>query len=259
MRKKVDRKRKKILKTPLHLPSLLLKSRMRQQRNTAEENAAIGDSMDFRIKKAEFVTSAGKGSSYPQSMRAEVAVVGKSNVGKSSLINSLCNMNKLAKTSQKPGKTRLINFFRINGDFMLVDLPGYGFAKASKQEQAQWGELMENYLSSGRVKHIFLLLDIRHEPTADDRQMFKYILYYAIPYTLVATKADKLAKSRRKQAAIACAKLLGAPPYAIAFSGETGDGKQELLDRLEAVVYGDEALEDDQEEPRAEEPSGAEE
>lgn len=198
--------------------------------------------MEFRIKNAEFMTSCGKGSSYPEKLCAEVAIVGKSNVGKSSLINALCNMNKLAKTSQKPGKTRLINFFRINGEFTLVDLPGYGFAKASKQEQAQWGELMESYLSSGRVTHLFLLLDIRHEPTAEDRQMFKYILYYAIPYTLVATKADKLAKTRRKQAANKCAKLLGAPPYAIAFSSESGDGKPELLARLEAVVYGDNAV-----------------
>lgn len=199
---------------------------------------------EFRIKNAEFITSCGKGSSYPEKMRAEVAIVGKSNVGKSSLINALCNMNKLAKTSQKPGKTRLINYFRINGEFALVDLPGYGFAKASKQEQAQWGELMESYLSSGRVSHLFLLLDIRHEPTREDRQMFQYVLYYAIPYTLVATKADKLAKSRRKQAANKCAKLLGAPPYAIAFSSESGDGKQELLERLEAVVYGDTAEND---------------
>lgn len=195
--------------------------------------------MEFKIKKAEFITSAGKDSNYPEKTLAEVAIVGKSNVGKSSLINALCNMNKLAKTSQKPGKTRLINFFGINGEFMLVDLPGYGFAKASKQEQAQWGELMEKYLSSGRVTHLFMLLDIRHEPTAEDRQMFKYILYYAIPYTLVATKADKLAKSRRKQAANKCAKLLGAPPYAIAFSSETGDGKSELLERLRVVVYAD--------------------
>lgn len=193
--------------------------------------------MDFRIKNAEFVTSVGKQGKYPEKLRAEVAVVGKSNVGKSSLINALCNMNKLAKTSQKPGKTRLINYFKLNGDFMLVDLPGYGFAKASKTEQEEWGGLMESYLSSGRVTHLIMLIDIRHEPTQEDRQMFKYILYYAIPYTLVATKADKLAKSRRKQAANKCAKLLGAPPYAIAFSSESGDGKQELLSRLEAVVY----------------------
>ena len=192
--------------------------------------------MEFRIKRAEFNTSVGTGGKYPEKLGAEIAVVGKSNVGKSSLINSLCNMNKLAKTSQKPGKTRLINFFTVNGEFSLVDLPGYGFAEASKQEKLRWGELIESYLASGRVDHIIMLIDIRHDPTADDRQMFKYILYYAIPYTLVATKADKLAKSKRRQAANTCAKLLGAPPYAIAFSGETGDGKQELLERIGQIA-----------------------
>lgn len=192
--------------------------------------------MEFRIKKAAFNTSVGTGGKYPEKLGAEIAIVGKSNVGKSSLINSLCNMNKLAKTSQKPGKTRLINFFTVNGGFSLVDLPGYGFAEASKEEKKRWGELIEGYLGSGRVDHIIMLLDIRHEPTADDLQMFKYILYYAIPYTLVATKADKLAKSKRRTAANSRAKLLGAPPYAIAFSGETGDGKQELLDRIGQIV-----------------------
>lgn len=196
--------------------------------------------MEFRIKNAEFVTSVGKDGKYPEKSRAEIAIVGKSNVGKSSLINSLCGMNKLAKTSQKPGKTRLINFFLINREFHLVDLPGYGYAAASKQEQAEWGGLIESYLASGRVKHIFMLIDIRHEPTQDDRQMFKYILYYAIPYTLVATKADKLAKSRRRQAANKCAKLLGAPPYAIAYSSETGEGREELTERIRQLVYGDE-------------------
>lgn len=192
--------------------------------------------MEFRIKKAAFNTSVGTGGKYPEKLGAEIAIVGKSNVGKSSLINSLCNMNKLAKTSQKPGKTRLINFFTVNGGFSLVDLPGYGFAEASKEEKKRWGELIEGYLGSGRGDHIIMLLDIRHEPTADDLQMFKYILYYAIPYTLVATKADKLAKSKRRTAANSRAKLLGAPPYAIAFSGETGDGKQELLDRIGQIV-----------------------
>ena len=144
----------------------------------------------LRIKKSEFVTSVGKNGGYPSEGGAEIAIVGKSNVGKSSIINSLCNMNKLAKTSQKPGKTRLINYFRINGDFYIVDLPGYGFAQASKQEQAQWGELIESYLASGRVKHIFMLVDIRHEPTRDDKQMFKYILYYAIPKPINWQKRD---------------------------------------------------------------------
>ena len=192
--------------------------------------------MEFRIKKAEFVTSVGKGSRFPEPLSSEIAMVGKSNVGKSSLINSLCNNGKLAKTSQKPGKTRLINFFKVNDDFYLVDLPGYGFASAPKSEKQKWGELIEDYLASGRVKHIYMLLDIRHDPTDDDRQMFSYIIYYAIPYTLVATKADKLARSKRRQAAIACAKALGAPPYAIAYSTETGDGKEELLKNMGCVV-----------------------
>lgn len=192
--------------------------------------------MEFRIKKAEFVTSVGLGSEYPRTLSSEIAMVGKSNVGKSSLINSLCNNGKLAKTSQKPGKTRLINYFRVNDDFYLVDLPGYGFASAPKSEKLKWGELIEKYLASGRVKHIYMLLDIRHNPTDDDRQMFSYILYYAIPYTLVATKADKLARSKRRQAAIACAKALGAPPYAIAYSAETGDGKEELLKNMAGIV-----------------------
>ena len=193
--------------------------------------------MEFRIKKAEFITSVGVGSGYPEKTAAEIAVVGKSNVGKSSLINSLCGMNKLAKISQKPGKTRLINFFLINGEFSLVDLPGYGYAEAGKQEIAAWGRLIESYLGSGRVDHLIMLLDIRHDPTADDVQMFKYVLYYGIPYTLVATKADKLARSKRRQAADRCAKLLGAPPYAIAFSGETGDGREELLARIDQIVH----------------------
>ena len=193
--------------------------------------------MDFTIKSARFITSAGLGSELPERLPHEIAIVGKSNVGKSSLINALCGRNKLAKTSATPGKTRMINFFLLNEEFYLVDLPGYGYAAAPKAEQEKWGKLMEDYLASGRVSHIYMLIDIRHEPTVLDRQMFGYIVYYGIPYTLIATKADKLAKSKRRQAANAAAKLLGAPPYAVAWSSETGDGKQELLERIEAVVH----------------------
>lgn len=190
----------------------------------------------FVIKQACFETSCGLGTAYPAATRAEIAVVGKSNVGKSSLINCLCNNNKLARTSQTPGKTRLINFFLLNRDFYLVDLPGYGFAKTGKTEKQSWGELMEAYLSSGRVTHLFMLLDIRHEPTQDDRQMFAWLLYYGVPFTLIATKADKIAKSKRRQQANACAKALGAPPYAVAFSAETGDGKAEILERIGQIL-----------------------
>lgn len=191
---------------------------------------------DFKIKQAAFVTSVGVGSEYPERRVAEIAMVGKSNVGKSSLINCLCNNKKLAKTSSDPGKTRLINYFLINNEFYLVDLPGYGFARAPKSEKEKWGGLMEGYLSSGRLTHILLLLDIRHEPTAEDRQMFEWAVYYNIPFTLVATKADKIARSKRIQSANTAAKLLGAPPAAIPVSSESRDGKEQLVTRLGEIV-----------------------
>ena len=191
---------------------------------------------DFAIKKAEFVTSVGLGGAYPPHEGVEIAIVGKSNVGKSSIINSLCNNNKLARISASPGKTRLINFFKLNGAFFLVDLPGYGFAKAPKTEKEKWGRLMESYLSAGRVTHIVLLLDIRHAPTEDDKQMFSWILYYNVPFTLVATKSDKLAKSKRALAANTAAKLLGAPPAAIAYSSESKEGREELMRRIGDIV-----------------------
>lgn len=196
----------------------------------------MNDQEQFTIRQAEFLTSVGTGSQYPQRLGAEIAIVGKSNVGKSSLINSLCNNYKLAKISRSPGKTRLINFFVINRSFYLVDLPGYGFAKAPKEQQQAWGALMEQYLSSGRVTHLFLLLDIRHSPTAEDRQMFQWMLYYGVPYTLVATKADKVPRSRRQQSANAGAKTLGALPYALPYSVQEGIGRQELLERISQVV-----------------------
>ncbi len=189
----------------------------------------------FMIKKAAFETSVGLGGTYPES-GVQIAMVGKSNVGKSSLINSLCNNFKLARISASPGKTRLINFFRINDSFHLVDLPGYGFAKAPKTEKEKWGQLMENYLSSGRLTHIFMLIDIRHAPTAEDKQMFEWIIYYGVPFTLIATKSDKLARSKRQQAANTAAKLLGAPPYAIPYSSENAEGREEVLKRIGAIL-----------------------
>lgn len=191
----------------------------------------------FRIRQAEFITSVGANAEeYPAPLVAEIAIVGKSNVGKSSLINSLCNNNKLARISQTPGKTRLINFFKLNREFYLVDLPGYGFAKAPKTQKEAWGALMEAYLASGRVTHLFLLLDIRHPPTAEDKQMFTWMLYYGVPFTLVATKADKLPRGKQLQGANAVAKLLGAPPGAIVYSSETGLGRDTLLTRIGHII-----------------------
>lgn len=195
--------------------------------------------VEFAIKQAEFITSAGLEGAYPEPLGSEIAIVGKSNVGKSSLINAVCGNKKLAKTSQQPGKTRLINFFLINRDFYLVDLPGYGFARASKAEQKSWGSLIEQYLASGRVKHLFMLIDIRHDPTADDVTMFRYLLYYGIPFTLIATKADKLSRSKRQTMANANAKKLGAPPYAIPFSAESREGKDLIIKRMGEIVLDD--------------------
>lgn len=186
----------------------------------------------FAINQAKFVTSVGQGQTYPAPLACEIAVVGRSNVGKSSLINCLTNNGKLAKTSQTPGKTRLVNYFLLNNAFYLVDLPGYGFAKRSKDEQTEWGNLIGNYMSSGRPKHLLLLVDIRHEPSPEDREMFRWTLHAGVPFTIVATKADKIGKSQRVVAANKAAKLLGAPAFAIPFSAEEKIGKDALIERI---------------------------
>jgi GTP-binding protein len=194
----------------------------------------------FAINQASFVTSVGQGQVYPAPLACEIAVVGRSNVGKSSLINCLTNNYKLAKTSQTPGKTRLVNYFLLNNAFYLVDLPGYGFAKRSKSEKTEWGDLIGSYMNSGRPRHLFLLIDIRHEPSPEDRQMFQWTLHAGVPFTLVATKADKIGKSQRVIAANKAAKLLGAPPFALPFSAEEKIGRDALLERI-GQIYEDAA------------------
>lgn len=149
------------------------------------------------IKSAIFETSVGNKSQLIDRGAPEIAVAGKSNVGKSSFINFICNNKRLAKTSKEPGRTRLLNYFNIDkGRFFLVDLPGYGFAKVNDAEKEKWGRLIEDYLQNSKaLKNVFLLLDIRHNPTADDMLMLKYLYYYRIPFTIIATKADKLSRS----------------------------------------------------------------
>lgn len=186
----------------------------------------------FAINQSSFVTSVGQGQNYPAPLACEIAVVGRSNVGKSSLINCLTNNHKLAKTSQTPGKTRLINYFLMNNVFYLVDLPGYGFAKRSKDEKTEWGNLIGSYMASGRPKHLLLLVDIRHEPSPEDREMFQWTLHAGVPFTIIATKADKISKSQRMVAANKAAKLLGAPAFAVPFSAEEKIGKDALTERI---------------------------
>ena len=155
----------------------------------------------MRIVRSCFVTSLERLGNFPGQGMPEIAMAGRSNVGKSSLINSLCMNSKLARTSSEPGKTRLVNIYRVNDAFMLTDLPGYGFAKAPAAEKKRWAGMIEGYLSgSDSLKHVFLLVDIRHEPTDDDAMMADYLRHYQLPFSVIATKADKLSKAARGRA-----------------------------------------------------------
>lgn len=192
----------------------------------------------MEIKSASFVTSLADYHENPPINLPQLAVVGKSNVGKSSLINALCNRRKLCKTSGTPGKTRLINVFLINEQFHLVDLPGYGFAKVDKAEKKRWGEMMDRYFQdSTQLFHVLHLVDIRHEPTQDDIAMSNYFRQMGIPFTVVATKADKISRgARMKQIAPICRALLTQPWEIIAFSSEDGTGREQLLNRIETLL-----------------------
>lgn len=152
----------------------------------------------LQIKKAVFYKSMKRAQDYPGDDLPQVAVAGKSNAGKSSLINFLVGHSKLAYVGKQPGKTRLVNFYTINDAFLLVDLPGYGFAKVSKAERKSWGDMMDAYFETAHnIRALLILTDIRHKPTADDISMVKYALYYCINFSVIATKADKIAKSKR--------------------------------------------------------------
>ena len=154
----------------------------------------------MKITEALFAGSSTRISEKPKQKFPEFAFIGRSNVGKSSLINMLCRNKKLAMTSSKPGKTRLVNHFLINREWYLVDLPGYGYAKVSKEEKEKWGKLMDEFLTTQPLKLIVSLVDIRHDPTSDDKMMINYLYSYAVPFALVATKADKLGKTKIKPA-----------------------------------------------------------
>ena len=149
------------------------------------------------IKNAEFKISAVSPKQYPEDDMPEIVLVGKSNVGKSSFINTMLNRKKLARTSSEPGKTRQINFYDVNHNFYFVDLPGYGYSKMSKQEQAKVGTFIEEYLSKSRkISLIIFLIDIRHEPTANDRLMYDYVVRTGRPCLIIASKADKIAVTK---------------------------------------------------------------
>ena len=192
----------------------------------------------MEIKTASFVTSLAQYHENAPIQLPQLAVVGKSNVGKSSLINSLCNRRKLCKTSATPGKTRLINVFLINDQFHLVDLPGYGFAKVDKKEKERWGAMMDHYFQdSTLLMHVLLLVDIRHDPTQDDIAMAQYFRQMDIPFTVVATKADKISRgARMKQLAPICRQMLVQPWEVIVSSSEDNTGRDKLLELAEQIL-----------------------
>ena len=195
----------------------------------------------MKITSAEFVTAAVEPSGYPGDRGPEIAFIGRSNVGKSSLINSLLNRRKLAQTSRTPGKTRTLNFFLVNGGFFFVDLPGYGYARISRARQAEWGKVIEVYLSQRTLLcACVLLVDLRHAPSPLDCQMKSWLDHYQCPTVIVGTKADKIGvEARRKNLEILRNELpVSYDQPLIAFSSRTGIGKAQLWSSLEERLAG---------------------
>ena len=186
----------------------------------------------MKIESVAFVSSASRAAECPPGAMAEIAVSGRSNVGKSSLLNSLFARKGLVKVSSTPGKTQLLNFFLVNGKFHLVDLPGYGYAKAPAGLRNQWARMMQDYLRTRRqLVGVVQLVDSRHEPSREDREMVQWLREERMPFCLVATKSDKLGTSRRQDAVRALARTLELPESQarVAHSSETGDGRTALL------------------------------
>lgn len=190
------------------------------------------------IRRANFITSLDSLRDYPGRGLPEVAMVGKSNVGKSSMINRITNNGKLARISSEPGKTRLINLFNLNDQIILVDLPGYGFAKVSRDEKNRWAGMIEGYLSkSDTLKKVLMLVDMRHQPTADDVTMIEYLRHYEIPFQIIATKADKLSRAERgRSMPVICRTLAVQPWQVIPFSSQDGTGRDQVLDLFEELL-----------------------
>lgn len=191
----------------------------------------------MKIKNVELSIVCGITSKLPETDRVEIAFAGKSNVGKSSLINALMNRKALARTSATPGKTQTINFYNINDIMYLVDLPGYGYAKVSEREKEQWGKLIERYLNTSKqLKAVFLLIDIRHEPSANDRMMYEWILAQGYQPIIIATKLDKLKRSQVPKHVKMVREGLKVLPGTtiIPFSAETKQGREEIWELIES-------------------------
>ena len=191
------------------------------------------------IKDVSLETVCGVTSKLPQNTLPEVAFAGKSNVGKSSLINAVMNRKSLARTSAQPGKTQTINFYNVNGAFYLVDLPGYGYTRANEEVRASWGRMVERYLRSSRqLKAVFLLVDIRHDPSANDRKMYEWILHNGYEPIIIATKLDKVNRSQVSKQVNAIRQGLQVKKGTIILplSAQTKQGREELYELLDRLL-----------------------
>lgn len=193
----------------------------------------------YIIKSAELETVCGITSTLPRHEMPEIAFAGKSNVGKSSMLNALINRKSLARTSSTPGKTQTINYYNINKSLYFVDLPGYGYAKVSPEVKEKWGKMIERYLrKSPSLKAVFLLVDIRHEPGANDVNMFEWIVANGFTPVIIATKLDKISRGQVKKQTNLILKTLGAPQNTsiIPFSAETKQGCDEIWEEIERRI-----------------------
>ena len=191
------------------------------------------------IKQVELETVCGVTSKLPENVLPEVAFAGKSNVGKSSLINGLVNRKSLARTSSQPGKTQTINFYNVNQELYLVDLPGYGYAKVSVEAKKQWGKLIERYLhGSKQLKAVFLLIDIRHDPGENDKMVYDWICHNGFDPIIIATKLDKIKRSQVQKQLKAIREGLKVKPgtVVIPFSAETKQGREEIWAFVEELT-----------------------
>ncbi len=193
----------------------------------------------MKINQAEIVISAVSEKQYPDEGLPEIALAGRSNVGKSSFINTIINRKNLARTSQKPGKTQTLNFYKLNDAFYFVDVPGYGYAKVSKAEREKWGRMMDEYFQKREtLQAVVLVCDIRHEPTDADVQMYDYLKYYELPVIIVATKLDKIKKSKHQQhiKRVKDTFEVDAEDIIIPFSSESGEGKDEAWQAIKKYL-----------------------
>lgn len=193
----------------------------------------------MKIKNVELEIVCGITSKLPETDKVEIAFAGKSNVGKSSLINALMNRKALARTSATPGKTQTINFYNVNDVMYLVDLPGYGYAKVSEQEKIKWGQLIERYLNTSKqLKAVFLLIDIRHDPSANDKMMYEWIVAQGYHPIIIATKLDKLKRSQVAKHVKMIKEGLKLLPgtTVIPFSAETKQGREEIWELMETYL-----------------------